>query len=157
MIRANPRMNDSQLIDKALLESARTWFQGHFRRRIVGPIESLFPNYALPNEIREVLDTATVVFDEVGAWSGQPIDGDKVRERLSKHDPRKMAVFKQVMLLYRRHCAVTTEGMTEKTFHLGLTETLEKELKDLDTLVGADWFQAIKNHRLPRLKDFLPV
>jgi diguanylate cyclase (GGDEF)-like protein len=47
--------------------------------------------------------------------------------------------------------------LTEKTFHVELTGTLEHEVKTLDALVNEAWFQQIDSLRLPRLKDFLPV
>jgi diguanylate cyclase (GGDEF)-like protein len=78
-------------------------------------------------------------------------------EKLSAGDPDRPALFKHLVLLYRRTRAAYTESLTERTFHLELTATLEEEVKTLDALVCQEWFQEIKPLRLPRLKDFLPV
>jgi diguanylate cyclase (GGDEF)-like protein len=66
-------------------------------------------------------------------------------------------LLKQALLRYRRWRAAHTEGLTEKTFHLALAETLEQEVRALDALVNEEWFQRIEPLRLPRLKDYLPV
>ncbi len=81
----------------------------------------------------------------------------QVGERLTKGDPSRLPLFKQIILLYRRSRAAYTESKTEKTFHLELTDTLEQEVKALDALVNAEWFERVETRRLPRLKDFLPV
>ena len=53
----------------------------------------------------------------------------QVGENLSKGDLSRLPLFKQLVLLYRRHRAAYIESMTEKTFHLELTNTLEQEVR----------------------------
>ena len=146
-----------QALDKVLLENALQWFQPEFRAKLVSPIESQFPNYRLPRDVQAVLDNTKAILTDIQGWPGSPMSTAGVEERLSKHDPARFPLFKQIILLYRRHRAAHTESKTEKTFHLELTETLEQEVKALDALVNAEWFDKVEMLRLPRLKDFLPV
>jgi diguanylate cyclase (GGDEF)-like protein len=151
-------MSQSQeLLNKTLLENALQWFQPHFRQRLVSPIESHFPNYALPQEIQEVLECTATILDDIQTWPGTPMSTAQVGEQLFKDDPSRLPLFKQLILLYRRYRAASTESLTEKTFHLALTDTLEQDVKSLDALVRDDWFQQIVTRRLPLLKDYLPT
>jgi hypothetical protein len=147
----------NELLDKTLLENALSWFQPEFRHRLVSPIESHFPNYPLPRDIQAVLNSTGAILTDIREWSGTPIVAAQIREKLSRGDPNRLPLFKQIILLYRRHRAAFTESKTEKTFHLELTGTLEQEVKALDALVNDEWFEKIEILRLPRLKDFLPI
>ena len=146
-----------QMLDKTILESALRWFQPEFRGKLLNPIESQFPNYRLPRDIQTVLATTEAILNDIQAWPGAAMSTAQVGERLTKGDTTRMLLFKQIILLYRRHRAAYTESKTEKTFHPELTDTLEQEVKALDALVNAEWFGEIDLLRLPRLKDFLPV
>jgi diguanylate cyclase (GGDEF)-like protein len=143
--------------DKTVLENALRWFQSYFRERLVSPIESQFPNYPLTSEIRAVLDGTSATLTVVGAWSGSSIHAAEVVAKLSTANRERLPLFKQIMLLYRRERASHAERLTEKTFHLEMVSTLEREVKALDALAGEPTFQQIEPLRLPRLKDFLPV
>ncbi|HYT87158.1 MAG TPA: hypothetical protein VEL76_00430, partial [Gemmataceae bacterium] len=146
-----------QVLDKTLLENALRWFQPEFRGKLLNPIESQFPNYRLPRDIQAVLATTEAILTDIQAWDGSSMPTAQVGERLTKGDPSRLPLFKQIILLYRRSRAAYTESKTEKTFHLELTDTLEQEVKALDALVNAEWFERVETRRLPRLKDFLPV
>lgn len=106
-------------LDKTLLEQALRWFQPIFRERLVGPIESHFPGHPLPGLIQTVLaDTADIV-RVLGTWGGDacpPTVGELVVRDLSL---TSRPLFKQIVLLYRRHRAADTESKVEKTINLG--------------------------------------
>src|SRR5262249_14309036 len=106
------------LLDKTLLENALRWSQPEFRQKLVGPIESQFPNYPLPQEIQSFLRDTEELLRDIGAWPGNRIPAAQVVERLSATEAKRLPVFKQIILLYRRWRAAQTEGLTEKTFHL---------------------------------------
>lgn len=146
-----------QVLDKTLLENAFRWFQSEFRQQLVNLIESHFSNCQLPRDIQAILQSTAAIFEDIQAWSGTPMPTAQVKDNLAKSDPRRLPLFKQIVLLYRRHRAAETERLTEKTFHLELTGTLEQEVKALDALVSDEWFAELATLRLPRLKDFLPV
>jgi hypothetical protein len=118
----------AETLDKTLLEKALIWFQPEFRQQLVSPIESHFPNYQLPRDIQAVLNSTTTLLREIQAWPGSAMTTAQMGETLSKADPNQLPLFKQVILLYRRHRAADTESKTEKTFHLELTDTLEQEV-----------------------------
>jgi diguanylate cyclase (GGDEF)-like protein len=151
-------MNQAEpLLVKGLLGNAIRWFQPDFRQKVVNPIESQFPNFPFATEIQGVLRHTDEILLTVDSWEGSPIPLNEVGNRLSKGGSDRCALFKQIILRYRRDRAAYTERLTEKTFHLELANTLEEEIKTLDALVNAAWFQAIGHLRLPRLKDYLPV
>src|SRR5437016_1410035 len=76
---------------------------------------------------------------------------------LSREDPDGILLLKEIVLLYRRHRAAEAEGLTQKTLHLELADTLQEDVRALDLFVNEEWFQSLATLRLPRLKDFLPV
>lgn len=145
------------LLDKTLLENALRWSQPEFRQKLVGPLESQFPNYPLPLEIQSLLQDTEEMLREISTWSGDRTPVAQVVKQLSAIEAKRHPLFKQILLRYRRSRAAHTEGLTEKTFHLALAETLEQEVRALDALVNEEWFQNIERLRLPRLKDYLPV
>jgi diguanylate cyclase (GGDEF)-like protein len=150
-------MSNAALLDKTLLFKALEWFVPYFRQKLVSPIESLFPDYLLPRSIRDVLDGTTAIGRVLSPWKVDPVSPEQFGKDLAKDQAIQLSLLKQVIILYRRHRAADTEDMKEKTFNLELTETLEQEVKTLDALVNAEWFEKIATVRLPRLKDFLPV
>lgn len=144
----------------ALLHSALTWFQTDFRERIVFPVESQFPNFSLPAEIRDVLSKTEAILNVLKTAPAEgPAEGvtDRVVGILTARQSGLPGLLKQVILLYRRHRAAHTEALTEKTFHLEMTSALERDVKALDSMVTQDWFLRIEAPRLPKLKDYLPV
>jgi diguanylate cyclase (GGDEF)-like protein len=148
-------MDEAELsLLKGLLENAVRWFQPDFRQKVINPIESQFPNFPFSTEIQAVLHHTDESLRGLSAWEDSPIPLTEVGKRLS---PDQAAIFKQIVLRYRRHRAAYTESLTEKTFHLELARKLEEEIKTLDALVNAPWFKAIEPLRLPRVKDYLPI
>ncbi len=155
-------MNVEVALNKTYVEAALNWFLPRLRQNLVGPIEGLFPNCPLPRAIREVLGGTEQVLASVGALSGSDFSPETFFRALfgkvpSEESQFKRKLLKQILLLYRRHQAANTEAKTEKTFHLELTEELQREVKALDELVNSIAFHDIPAMRLPRLKDFLPV
>jgi diguanylate cyclase (GGDEF)-like protein len=145
------------LLDKRLASNALAWFQPHFRHSLVTTIESEFPNWPLPREIQEVLRRTDAIARVIQGWASDQVPLRGLLEKLSSEDVNLLPLFQRIVLLYRRQRAAATERLTEKTFHLELTETLEAEVKALDALTSAEDFLRIEQPRLPRLKDFLPV
>jgi diguanylate cyclase (GGDEF)-like protein len=147
------------VVKKGLLQNCLNWFQGDFRQSIVSLVETQFPNYALPAEIQSVLLCWQQIrqrIDQVGMGS-ESVDLAALFEDQLGADAGQIALFKQILLRYRRERAAQTEGYREKTFHAGIIQTLDEEINSLDGVVGTDWFQNIEPLRLPRAKDFLPV
>ncbi len=143
---------------KALLQNALHWFQPQFRQQVVSPIESHFPSYPFPRDIQAMLSALALLAAEIQRWQGSPWTPEQVGERLAGCAAEQRQLFKQLVLLYRRDRASWTESLTEKTFHLELTDTLEQDVRILDALVEESWFKEIEiTLPLPRLKDFLPV
>jgi diguanylate cyclase (GGDEF)-like protein len=142
-------------IEARLLQNAFNWFVPQFRQTLVNAIESEFPDYPLPREIKEILDCSQPLLSEITGF--QPGTLEALGHYLSKCKATNKQLFKQIIYRYRRDRAVLTERLTEKTFHPELASMLEKEVKTLDVLVNEEWFQQIGHLRLPRLKDFLPV
>lgn len=148
----------SRHLNKTLLENALHWFQPDvLRGRLLNPITSQFPNFALPRELESIIRGTDELLNAVRAWAGEAMTVVEIGQKLSAIDPNHQPLLKQIILLYRRHRAAYTETKTEKTFHPELLNTLEEEVKVLDGLVNENWFQKIAMLRLPRLKDFLPV
>ncbi len=147
----------SQPLKSALLNNAFAWFRTHFRQALVAPVESHFPNFALPDEIGAVLARTDGLLGIVKRHGESRIATEWLETEIAKLGPRHSPLFRQIILRYRRHRAAETERLTEKTFHRELTDALEEEVKALDVLVDQEWFQRIEPLRLPRLKDFLPV
>jgi diguanylate cyclase (GGDEF)-like protein len=145
------------LVKKQLLVNCLNWFQVDFRQAIVSLVETEFPNYALPSEIRSVLECWEQIHHLVEAKQSEEIDLAGVFENQLTGTPGTPSLFKQMILRYRRQRAAHTETHREKTFHAGLIETLEEEIRSLDAVVETDWFQKIELSRLPRAKDFLPI
>lgn len=147
-------------IKQALLEHCLNWFLAQFRENVVQPIELQFPNFSLPSEIQAVLQRTEV---SVKSIRESPATGDGTIDLLEliearwTGDANQLQLFKQIILRFRRWRASYTEGLTEKTSHLELAETLEEDVKVLDVLTTQDWFLQIEPIRLPRPKDFLPV
>ena len=142
---------------KSIVENALNWFQSHFRQTLVTPIEGQFPNWALPEEVRNILLQIERIFVKVHGWQDGAIPIPELVERILKVEPDLIPLFKRILLAYRRHRASETERLVGKTFHLELTTTLEEEVKALDALAQHASFQTLEDIRLPRLKDFLPV
>ncbi len=144
------------VLKKTLLNNALSWFQPHLREKLIFPIESQFPNYALPSTIQLVLRHVEEI---VGILSQQtePVHLAKLLDALGKDDLSRLPLFKQIIVSYRRYRAAETERLAEKTFHLELAGKLEEDVKALDSLVANELFQQISVHRLPPLKEFLPV
>src|SRR5262249_38089187 len=110
-----------ELLDKTLLENALSWFQGEFRQKLVSPIEGHFPNYSLPRDIQKVLHSTGAMLADIQGSPEARMPAAQIGETLSRSDPSRLLLFKQIILLYRRHRAAYTESKTEKTFHLELT------------------------------------
>jgi diguanylate cyclase (GGDEF)-like protein len=145
------------LLKKPHVQSALDWFQPYFRQSLVTPIESQFPNWPLTSEIQEVLRRTHAISRAIEGWSGDELPLSSFFASLSSTEPGLLPLFKRIMLLYRRERAAATERLTQKTFHTGLAESLEEEVKVLDALTEVEGFSQIEQLRLPRLKDFLPV
>jgi diguanylate cyclase (GGDEF)-like protein len=151
-------MSQSEVsLDKSLLENAINWFRPQFRQTLVNAIESEFPNYPLPREIQEIVRSSNGLLGDIQGFPLGPLSLADLWAHLSRSDPTRHPLFKQIIYGYRRERAARAEHLTEKTFHPELAGTLEQEVKTLDALVNAEWFQQIEPLRLPRLKDFLPV
>ena len=145
------------LLKRAFLVNALNWFQPQFRQDLLNPIEGHFPNFTLPQEIQAILRGTDHILQIINGWREERISAAQVVEKLSNDDPDRSPLFKQIVFRYRRCRAAYTESLSEKTFHVELTNTVEEEVKALDNLVSEEWFQKIEGLRLPRLKDFLPV
>ena len=146
----------SPSLKKLQLDSVLLWFQTSFRTNLTIPIEDQFPNFPLPSAVRAVLQRTEKIkriFDECEESVLTKILADK----LSSADPNYLSLFRQMVLLYRRHRATDTEVLKEKTFHPEMVSTLEEDVLALDGLANEAWFQQIPNQPLPRLKDFFPV
>jgi diguanylate cyclase (GGDEF)-like protein len=144
------------LVKKGMLQNCLSWFQVDFRQSIVSLLETQFPNYALSREVRSVLQC----WEEIRRLVEEKAESVDVVEFFGTGlaaDPGHAALFKQMLLRYRRHRAAWTEGYREKTFHAELTQTLDEEINSLDAVVQTDWFRQIEPSRLPRAKDFLPL
>ena len=123
-----------------MIRNALGWFLSHLRQTLISPIESQFPNYRLTREVQDGLDSLTAVTGVVEKWAGDPISFEDLLAKLSGVNPTLLPLFKRIILLYRRDCAVHTERYSEKTFHLELSATLEEEVKTLDALANAEGF-----------------
>lgn len=145
------------VLKRPLIENALRWFLPHFRQQLVTPIESEFPNWPLTREIQEILDRAAAIERAIQGWPGSETLWEPLFETLSRDDRSLPPLFKRIILLYRRHRAAETERLTEKTFHLELTDQLAQDVKALDALTATESFARLEEPRLPRLKDFLPV
>jgi diguanylate cyclase (GGDEF)-like protein len=120
-------------------------------------VESQFPNYALPREIRTVLEHWEKLCQLVEATQSEEVDiAEFFGKQLAPHQ-ESPPFFKQMILRYRRERAAQTESYREKTFHAGIIQTLNEEIDSLDAIVETNWFQEIQPLRLPRVKDFLPI
>jgi diguanylate cyclase (GGDEF)-like protein len=148
---------DTSLLNRGLLTEVLSWFQPQFRQQVVAPIESQFPGYPLPNDIQKVLASTGELLKDIQGWQSDTHPALEFETRHAKVNTFRLPLFKQIVLLYRRHRAAHIESLTEKTFHLDLTESLELPVKSLDALVNEEWFQSIKPVRLPRLVDYLPI
>ena len=144
-------------IRRQLLENCMSWFLPEFNKLVVWPLQSQFPNYALPTEIREVVGTIKTIADLIKGHERENIEIKPFVEIQLDSRSEMAPLFKQVVLLYRRCEAAYAEGLLGKTFHLELTGTVKEEVVVLDELCEQDWFQAIKAARLPKLKDYLSV
>ena len=138
-------------------ENSLRWFKQRFEESLWAPLTSQFPNHPLPRDLQAIVHSINAIKNAIKSQSEDPIRWETLLELLSKKDSNFPLLFKRITLLYRRHRATETERLTEKTFHLRLTETLEQEKKSLETLTSSETFLQIPDLRLPRLKDFLPV
>lgn len=144
------------LVDKGLLQKCLSWFQEDFRQGIVSLIESQFPQYMLPIEVRSVLESWEYIRQILEANQSESVDiANFFLNQLA--GSANAPLFKQMMLRYRRQRAAQTETLREKTFNAGIIKTLDKDVDFLDAVVKENWFQKIDSLRLPRSKDFLPV
>jgi diguanylate cyclase (GGDEF)-like protein len=152
------RMTPSQtVLSKSLLGNVLGWFHPELHRLLVTPVGSQFPNFPLPRDIQAALQCTAEMLQDLQGWDHAPLKPVDAAEKLSKGDPRRLQLFKEMVNRYRRWRATYIESLTEKTFHPEMTETLEQEVKTLDALVNEEWFQQIESQPLPRLKEFLPV
>ena len=142
-------------LDKTLLERSLKWFQSEFQRQLVSPINSHFPDYPLPSDIRGVQSTTVEITKQLRGWPKSAMTPTEVGNLIT--NTAWSPLLKQIVLHYRRHRAAHVESMTERTIHLEMIDTLEQDVRQLDALVREEWFQRIMLLRLPRLKDFLPV
>ena len=147
----------AQFVKQSLLQNCLGWFQGELRQAILYPIESQFPNYALPSEVRSVVVRTEQVRKLVEETPSETVDVADLAQNAMRGHLGCSSLFKQMVLRYRRVRAAYTESLLEKTFHPEILQTLEEEVKILDAVSEQDWFQAIEPLRLPRAKDFLPV
>jgi diguanylate cyclase (GGDEF)-like protein len=145
------------LVKKTLLDNCLSWFQADFRQSIVSLIETQLPNYALPSEIRSVLECWEQIRQQVEATPSLEVDIAGFFENQLAGALGGPSLFKQMILRYRRQRAAQTEVYREKTFHAGIIQTLEEEISSLDAVAATDWFQKIEPAKLPRSKDFLPI
>lgn len=145
------------LIKKVFLQAWLGWFQGDFRQNIVSLIEAQFPGYPLPGEIRAVLEHWEKIWQLVDATKSESINLVHLFENQPAGESVGLLLFKQMILRCRRQRAAYTEGLREKTFHPGLTQTLDEEINTLDAVVETEWFEKIGLWRLPRAEDFLPI
>lgn len=144
-------------IKKSLLKNCLEWFQGAFRQVLLFPVQSQFPDYALPSKVQSVLDHTEKIRTLLEAVNSETVDLNDFAQGQLSHESGCLTLFKQMILRFRRHRAAYIEDKLEKTFHPELIQTLEVEIKALDAVSQQDWFQAIEPLRLPRAKDFLPV
>ncbi len=151
MAESSPRLN------RSIALGALEWFFEQFNQTIVMPIESAFPTVPLPRELQEVVGKTGKIFTVLRSEVETTILLDRFANELSKHDVDALPLFKELILRYRRHRASETERLTEKTFHLELTNSLESERVALDDFVNHEAFAQVENRRIPRLKDFFPV
>lgn len=145
-------------VNKTLFENALSWFRANIlHAKLLSPIQSQFPNYALPSEIQNIVQGSQQLADEISRWPGEAMSFAQTRTKLEAVQANHQPLLKQIILRYRRERAAYTETKTEMTFHLELLKTLEEEVKVLDALANEQWFQEIELVPLPRLNDFLPV
>jgi hypothetical protein len=145
------------IVKKGFLQNCLNWFKGDFRQSIASLVETQFPNYALPAEVQLVLKGCEQIWQLIEGTPSELVDLAPLLKDPLGAGAGNTALFKQIVLRYRRHRAAQTEGYREKTFHAGIIQTLEEEINSLDALVGTEWFQKIGPERLPRAKDFLPI
>jgi diguanylate cyclase (GGDEF)-like protein len=151
-------MDKSELMIKTVfLSNGVNWFWNEFRKKLVNPIESQFPNFPLPSKTQAVLDHTEQLKKQMQLWQGPSMSTADTAGELLRGGAARQELFKQIILLFRRERAAYIERLTEKAMDKALAETLEEEVKALDTLTNEEWFQNIKHQRLPRLKDYLPV
>jgi diguanylate cyclase (GGDEF)-like protein len=144
-------------VKKGFLRAWLSWFQADFRQTIVSLIETQFPNYSLPREVQSILKCWEQIWQHVESATSESIDIANFFENPSRGGSSGLPLFKQIILRYRRSRAAYTEVLQEKTFHPELTQMLDEEIKLLDAMVEASWFQKIEPLRLPHPKDFLPI
>jgi hypothetical protein len=128
------------MIKEGLLKACLSWFQVDFRQNIVSLIEGQFPGLSLPAEVQSILER----WDQIQASipSGT-VNVAALFEKVHARDEESSALLKQIFLRYRRFCAARSEGLREKTFHAGITQTVNEDIDCLDAVVETDWFQAI--------------
>jgi hypothetical protein len=63
------------MLKKTLLETVFRWFQGEFRHKRVGSIETQFPNFSLPQEIQTIVSNAEQMLRDIQTWPVDPIPG----------------------------------------------------------------------------------
>jgi diguanylate cyclase (GGDEF)-like protein len=146
----------SSSLKKVLLNSVVLWFQSAFRTNLTNPIETQFPNFPLPSDVQAVLNHG----DKIGRIFKECEDDVPISElsdKLSDTNANYLPLFKQLVVLYRRHRAAETELFKEKTFHPEMVSTLEEDVLALDRLTNEAWFREIPIQSLPKLKDFFPV
>ena len=144
-------------VKKALVQNCLNWYQADFRQGVVSPVEAEFPNYALPSEIRSVLEGWGRVRELIEGETADEVDLAAFAEQELAGDPAAAKLFKQMILRYRRHRAAVAEAHREKTFHAEMIRTVGEDVDSLDAVAGAAWFQQVEALWLPRAMDFLPV
>jgi diguanylate cyclase (GGDEF)-like protein len=146
-------------ISWALLKNCLNWFLPEFNKSVVNPLEAQFPNYPLPATVRQIPGSAEQIIGLIQHQIEVPgrIDIKQFVQENLADPPTWRPLFKQAVLLYRRHLATYVEDLLARTFHLELTAALRHDLDALNVLCQQDWFQAIASVPLPRLSDYLSV
>jgi diguanylate cyclase (GGDEF)-like protein len=145
-------------LKSSILRNCLVWVAPELNGRLISPLETTFPNFALPSEVRDVKVRLESIQKSIEPrMTGENIDLRSLVEEEWNQRANVIALFKQILLLYRRSRAARLEILSAKTIHPGMAATIAQEIVELDVVATHEWFQRIPKERLPRLKDFLPL
>jgi diguanylate cyclase (GGDEF)-like protein len=145
------------LLKKRLLQSCLGWFLPHLNEKLLGPLQSQFPNFPLPKKIEAIQRRSEEIQKTIEKPGEQLIDLVDLVEREWGGDRNIGLLFKQMLLLYRRVRATYVEGLLVKSFDPEMTAALRQEIDELDAAVNQSWFRTLDDRRIPKLKDILPL
>jgi diguanylate cyclase (GGDEF)-like protein len=147
-----------------LVRNCLDWVWGEYRDSVCSPLETTFPHHELPSHVASItcaLEKLNTYFNGLSGARGPGDLGARLQiipvNRLDQGEAGLAAVFKTIVLRYRRFLAARTEILSSQTFHPELLTTIRRELVSLDRVVQSDWFQKTTAASLPSLRDYLPM